>query len=175
MGMFLLICLQLHLKFVQTEVPSHLCCSDPSWLYHIYQDTRVNIQEVVLVIAEARLEARQFKVIKRNKHDFENFITFLGPVLNLLCTMDISDDRITFLLSWSVPWNLHIFNIQMMSYSIVLQDVVSGREISKSVEGLQNITITEAFEHGKVYRAWVSCVSTNVRNFFYAVEMCSKT
>jgi len=30
----------------ETEVPPHHCCDDPSWLYHIYQDTWVTIPEI---------------------------------------------------------------------------------------------------------------------------------
>jgi protein O-mannose beta-1,4-N-acetylglucosaminyltransferase len=33
-------------------VPPHLCCSDPSWLYHIYQDTDVDLEAVVLLATD---------------------------------------------------------------------------------------------------------------------------
>lgn len=35
----------------QVEVPPHLCCEDPSWLYHIYQDTIVDIEEIVQLLS----------------------------------------------------------------------------------------------------------------------------
>ena len=34
------------------EVPQHLCCRDPSWLFRIYQDTVVNLDEVIALIEE---------------------------------------------------------------------------------------------------------------------------
>lgn len=38
----------------QTQVPAHLCCEDPSWLYHIYQDTIVDVEEVLLLLEPVR-------------------------------------------------------------------------------------------------------------------------
>lgn len=45
----------------QTEVPGHLCCEDPSWLYHIFQDTRVNVPEVLALIHSALEESERLK------------------------------------------------------------------------------------------------------------------
>lgn len=42
-----------------TTIEPHLCCSNPYWLYRIYQDTRVNMGEVVGLIREAAVEALQ--------------------------------------------------------------------------------------------------------------------
>ena len=35
------------------EVPRHLCCRDPEWLYRIYQDTIVDVQNVASLIKSA--------------------------------------------------------------------------------------------------------------------------
>lgn len=37
----------------QEAVPPHQCCMDPSWLYHIYQDTLVDIDEVLALAEQA--------------------------------------------------------------------------------------------------------------------------
>ena len=34
----------------ETEVKPHLCCEDPSWLYHIYQDTVVDVEAVIQLL-----------------------------------------------------------------------------------------------------------------------------
>jgi protein O-mannose beta-1,4-N-acetylglucosaminyltransferase len=34
-------------------IPIHLCCSNPYWLYRIFQDTRINLDEVVSLIWDA--------------------------------------------------------------------------------------------------------------------------
>ena len=36
----------------QTQVPPHLCCEDESWLYHIYQDTIVNVEEILSLLEQ---------------------------------------------------------------------------------------------------------------------------
>lgn len=36
-----------------TTIEPHLCCSDPYWLFRIYQDTRVEVQEVVDLFTRA--------------------------------------------------------------------------------------------------------------------------
>lgn len=49
----------------QTEVPDHLCCEDPSWLYHIFQDTVLNIPQVLDVIRSAVQEAKKYMLEKQ--------------------------------------------------------------------------------------------------------------
>jgi len=34
---------------VKSPVTPHLCCSDPKWLYRIYQDTRVDVEAIVTI------------------------------------------------------------------------------------------------------------------------------
>jgi protein O-mannose beta-1,4-N-acetylglucosaminyltransferase len=47
-------------KVLSTKtVPEHLCCSNPYWLYRIYQDTRVNIKEVLNIIDDGLQFSRQ--------------------------------------------------------------------------------------------------------------------
>lgn len=42
-----------------TTIKPHLCCSDPHWLYRIYQDTRVDVDQVSALIKEAIEKAYQ--------------------------------------------------------------------------------------------------------------------
>ena len=49
----------------QTEVPDHLCCEDPSWLYHIYQDTEVDVGTVVAMTTTALIQASFIQDEKR--------------------------------------------------------------------------------------------------------------
>ncbi|GFS23905.1 protein O-linked-mannose beta-1,4-N-acetylglucosaminyltransferase 2 [Elysia marginata] len=46
----------------QTDVPEHLCCEDPSWLYHIYQDTQVDVDAVVAMTTIALTQTASVKV-----------------------------------------------------------------------------------------------------------------
>lgn len=44
-------------------VPKHLCCSDPYWLFRIYQDTIADLKELFQLMAEAVLEASDKYVV----------------------------------------------------------------------------------------------------------------
>ncbi len=40
-------------------VPEHLCCTSPYWLYRIYQDTRINVKEVLDIIDDGLKFSRE--------------------------------------------------------------------------------------------------------------------
>lgn len=42
------------------SVSLHLCCSDASWLYRIYQDTIVDKDEMLLIITDALDESKNY-------------------------------------------------------------------------------------------------------------------
>ncbi|KAJ3333500.1 Protein O-linked-mannose beta-1,4-N-acetylglucosaminyltransferase 2, partial [Kappamyces sp. JEL0680] len=60
-----------------TTVPRHKCCSSPYWLYRIYQDTKVNIPEVISTINDGLVESRT-KVLPR-LHDVSPRNAVLPP------------------------------------------------------------------------------------------------
>lgn len=85
-------------------VPPHLCCADPSWLYHIYQDTRVNITELVDLIDEGLKDG-----LKQLETDVVSWVTLRpGPVETVRCRTMASPENPAELdlhISWSQPWN----------------------------------------------------------------------
>jgi protein O-mannose beta-1,4-N-acetylglucosaminyltransferase len=40
-------------------VPSHTCCTNPYWLFRIYQDTKVDVDEVKALVVESLAESRK--------------------------------------------------------------------------------------------------------------------
>jgi protein O-mannose beta-1,4-N-acetylglucosaminyltransferase len=47
-------------KIIKTHtVPEHTCCTNPYWLFRIYQDTKVNVGEVSTLIDEALNESKE--------------------------------------------------------------------------------------------------------------------
>lgn len=66
-------------KILSTKtVPEHLCCTSPYWLYRIYQDTRVNIPEVISILDDALKDSRN-SILKKlyEKNYFE--ASFIKP------------------------------------------------------------------------------------------------
>jgi protein O-mannose beta-1,4-N-acetylglucosaminyltransferase len=74
-------------KIIQTRtVPKHLCCTDPYWLFRIYQDTNVTVPEVEKLISNAlaesatkRLSGRDFGVYKFFHESLTNLRSKYSP------------------------------------------------------------------------------------------------
>ncbi|XP_033755636.1 protein O-linked-mannose beta-1,4-N-acetylglucosaminyltransferase 2-like [Pecten maximus] len=113
----------------ETEVPDHLCCSDPSWLYHIYQDTEVDIPAITRLITEAI-----------NKSFTSNQLhIFPAKVSNIWCNKQETDithknvkqlgnvekGSVVFKIKWEPPQNLDNLDFQKLHYEVrVVQDGV---------------------------------------------------
>lgn len=98
-------------------VPEHLCCSNPYWLYRIYQDTKVNIDELFLVIDSALPEALQ-KAKEAGGgvggSDNDGRLFFRAPVVeDVQAAVTVDDSNIMngggqefgIEINWPLPWN----------------------------------------------------------------------
>ncbi|KAH3768722.1 protein O-linked-mannose beta-1,4-N-acetylglucosaminyltransferase 2-like [Dreissena polymorpha] len=107
----------------QKEVPLHLCCSDPSWLYHIYQDTVTDINQVLAVLME---------ILSNSKLETEqNFIkpaVYPSKIINVSCvyTCRKGADLCNVSLTWETPWILEYVLYSDLQYDIILQDGQTG-------------------------------------------------
>ena len=160
------------LPFPQMEVPSHLCCEDPSWLYHIFQDTYVHIAQVLALISSALEEASRFQVGSDRSSPKSKLP---GPVQDLRCVPEHSPGgRSGLVLDWLPPWNAELFQGGSLSYSILLQEVASGKVSPViSVGRAVNYSVREGLRAGTDYRAWVRCAVDGSLGPFAAVELCS--
>lgn len=77
-------------------VAKHLCCSDPAWLYRIYQDTVVDIPSLLDVLLDKTMPKTS------NSH----LELYPGTVRHLSC----SPSNGGFWISWEPPWNLEVIN-----------------------------------------------------------------
>jgi len=84
-------------KILNTKtVPKHTCCEDPYWLFRIYQDTTVHLEEILKLTEEAINEAEEkvkapvFRDIKVPKID------------GLKC---VGSSSSTIHIAWNSPWN----------------------------------------------------------------------
>lgn len=95
-------------------VPEHLCCSNPYWLYRIYQDTKVNIDELFLVIDSALPEALQKAKEAGGGGDSDGRLFFRAPVVeDVQAAVTVDDSNIMdgggqefgVEINWPLPWN----------------------------------------------------------------------
>lgn len=91
-------------------VPPHLCCSDPAWLYRIYQDTRVDIPSLLFTINGALKEA--LAAIDTDPH---TLVTIRPAVIdNVQCFVQVppntpqpftNNTKLDLEIRWDSPWN----------------------------------------------------------------------
>ena len=77
-------------------VTSHHCCSDPFWLFRIYQDTKVHVEELMDKIDME---------LKRPLIEESSIQIKPAPIENEVCTPGTQGMDPALELKWSSPWN----------------------------------------------------------------------
>ncbi|KAJ1552170.1 Protein O-linked-mannose beta-1,4-N-acetylglucosaminyltransferase 2, partial [Cladochytrium tenue] len=62
-------------------VPPHLCCTNPYWLYRIYQDTHVDADEVTALVSGGLAESRRLLYDLRYHREPEEAAAVLAPLV----------------------------------------------------------------------------------------------
>ncbi|KAI9361654.1 hypothetical protein DFJ73DRAFT_30299 [Zopfochytrium polystomum] len=87
-------------------VPTHLCCTNPYWLYRIYQDTHVSIPEVKAILADALEESR--RLLFRLRHVSPEEAVVLPPLIivdDIVCLGGETREPGTLWIRWNGPWS----------------------------------------------------------------------
>ena len=154
----------------QTEVPPHLCCTDPSWLYHIYQDTVVDIIEVISLI-ESSLE-------ESDKYFHQSDISFHPTqVKNVSCALSknisSSDESTTWQLSvsWDIPWTVVLFDTDDVQYEMLVQDMADKSKVKSYIVDKPPLILDLVEESS--YFVWIKCVlNTTLNGPFSDASQC---
>ncbi|KAK9396439.1 protein O-linked-mannose beta-C4-N-acetylglucosaminyltransferase 2 [Crotalus adamanteus] len=97
------------------EVPRHLCCRNPEWLFRIYQDTKINIASLIQVIRQT------VKTKPGPKKQKWTSGLYPGKVRDAKCQASVqgtSEAKLS--VSWQIPWNLKYLKPPNARYSGVL-------------------------------------------------------
>ncbi|XP_045193242.2 protein O-linked-mannose beta-1,4-N-acetylglucosaminyltransferase 2-like [Mercenaria mercenaria] len=148
----------------QTEVLPHLCCDDPSWLYHIYQDTFVNTSEISTLVKEALSESRSKSEAENNT----GLTLHPSRVQNVSCNISHTDTSgkrtqggmVTdpLKLKWNIPWTTFYMELESLHYEILLQNLNTDSILS--FKSRINKLAVEADCSGQCY-VWVRAVINN--------------
>ena len=119
-------------------VPPHPCCSDPYWLFRIYQDTTVDINELVTLIKDeampervALLEKLSPPTAKSSKGDLE---IKPAPLEKPKCRMVESESSPTLLVTWNPPWNMGKAASRLLSnYEVWIHETYKGHLVKKNL------------------------------------------
>ena len=151
----------------QSEVPLHLCCDNASWLYHIYQDTIVDVKEVANLCKSAFTEAKNIKVNLK----YHNLV--LGSVTNLTCyTSQCLNGKSSLNLRWKKPWNTPYLQIREFYYYVLVQQIGSSSPVSYGAK-LENFVVSKDIQCHTQYDVWVRLLEDgNTRKGPFQYVMC---
>lgn len=156
----------------QIEVPEHLCCSDPSWLYHIYQDTHVNVTAVASLIVDALQTQAQVHVdidLQANTPTFPTSVPDVpGSVENLKCTKNDIDFPLeaktkvipSHTVSWTPHWGLRYYpSIHSLRYEVIAQEQdLQESDVSVHSIDVLSYSLFSKSSALKSYHVWVTVI-----------------
>ncbi|XP_022082194.1 protein O-linked-mannose beta-1,4-N-acetylglucosaminyltransferase 2-like isoform X2 [Acanthaster planci] len=140
------------------EVARHICCSNPEWLFRIYQDTVVDIPSILELLSVGLRECQQLRTEQVH-----------GPSLFPSKVGSISCKRQQGLhLSWKQPWNTEYMNDSEFTYEIWVQDQ-DRQDYKAYILQVSEFTFSEGFEESKSYRVWIRCLIGRIQGPFSSV------
>ena len=149
----------------QTEVPPHICCSDPSWLYHIYQDTLVDVPEVTSLIQSsiAKLDHLQ---LNENKWQYLSESFSPSKVKHVACKIlhqSASDLQYHLHIQFDLPWTLSLTEAgtRDVSFEILIQDI-STKEGAFYTHKVTEDSATITVHRDGNFVVWVRCITDSV-------------
>lgn len=137
------------------DIPPHLCCSDPRWLFRIYQDTYVDPVSFEKTI---RQTLNDISKMQSQERMFGRLIA-PGPVINLKCSS--TNTQVT--ISWDYPWNCKYAEKRgEIFFTVLIREKGTDSALSfKRWETIFNFTNAKAR-----LDVWVSCTMAEVRGPF---------
>lgn len=85
-------------------VPPHLCCSNPVWLFRIYQDTKVHIEEVMDLIDDGLQDCAKMANVDPGDYVYIRPAS-IEHVYSKVENNTKKADQLDLHLSWTKPWN----------------------------------------------------------------------
>ncbi|XP_066290211.1 protein O-linked-mannose beta-1,4-N-acetylglucosaminyltransferase 2-like isoform X2 [Branchiostoma lanceolatum] len=155
------------------EVPRHLCCRNPEWLFRIYQDTVVDIPSFLKTVHTAFEDAETNKQ-STCQDEFKKM--YPGQVVDLTCqTVQSSDGHVGLQLSWQPPWNLPYLDAKDTKYEVWIQEQGKASYMPWILPFTSHV-FSERIGAGLDYNVWVRCIvdDTVVGPFADAVQCSTK-
>ena len=144
------------------EVPLHLCCRNPEWLFRIYQDTVVDTDAVIQLIRNG------LAVISLSNGDpppaekSRNKNVFPSRVQNISCKSNSGDGITSLLLSWGAPTNLNFIDFQTIKYELWLQEAGSDDYLAYMLTKTSHEFRDEGLKRDSVYNVWIRSIVNDV-------------
>ena len=149
------------------EVPSHLCCSNPYWLFRIYQDTIVDIQSLSSVI---ELTENKQKKLSRQvpAHDYK---LYPSKVVHVTCQPPAEGTEPTLWLSWKPPINVSFLETEDIKYEVWIQQAGQDDYVAYILD-MTDYIFKENLVKNTHYNVWVRCIINERPGPFGNVTRC---
>jgi protein O-mannose beta-1,4-N-acetylglucosaminyltransferase len=168
------------------EIATHLCCSDPAWLFRINQDTVVNLDEILQLINSGLQDRQKYmdqsiSVNLNNQKDQMNsrYMKYPSEIQNIHCNCSCTKNNQNsehcsprFHCQWNYPWNLKYIEDKASSISYEVWIQMVGEENYKSyiLSGTE-ISLTEGFHADSEYYVWIRAM-INEANGPFTFKTC---
>ncbi|NWY00150.1 PMGT2 acetylglucosaminyltransferase, partial [Nothoprocta ornata] len=151
-----------------TEVPRHLCCRNPEWLFRAYQDTKVDIPSLIHVIRQA---VKSKPGPKRLKWPGS---LYPGKVRDAKCQASVQGtSEAKLAVSWQIPWNLRYLKVREVKYEVWIQEQGENTYMPYILSH-QNHTFSENIKPFTIYLVWIRCIfNKTLLGPFADVLLCS--
>lgn len=150
------------------EIPSHLCCSNPYWLYRIYQDTFVDIQSLLLVIESAE---NKRKMLSLKEESSLNDKLYPSKVINITCQIPPKEHQPALWLSWKPPVNSPFLTTGDVKYEVWIQEVGSDGYVAFILD-MTDYMFKDHLKRNTQYNVWVRCIVDEIQGPFGKVAEC---
>ena len=145
----------------QIEVPLHSCCSDPSFLFHINQDTIVDVEKVSEITLDALTESQQ-----KDKTDRKS-VSFSEPSVVKQLHCSCIDNKLS--LSWERPWNIDFVNDDVIHYKIGIQSRMLKTYKVYVVNGY-SYTLEDEIDCFDTYDIWINAEKNGIQGVVKYIE-----
>uniref|UniRef100_UPI00358DEC48 protein O-linked-mannose beta-1,4-N-acetylglucosaminyltransferase 2 isoform X1 n=1 Tax=Myxine glutinosa TaxID=7769 RepID=UPI00358DEC48 len=135
------------------EVPLHLCCRHPEWLYRIYQDTRVDIASFLATMRQVIPD----KLTAPGQVPVTPVFPSRVRVPRCKSAVDPISAEAHIMVTWQPPWNLDFLEPQEVQYEVWIQEE-GENTYSPYILSALNHTFAENIHPGTSYHVWIRCL-----------------
>lgn len=150
------------------EIPKHLCCDDPYWLFRIYQDTHVDIDSFTPVMQKALNGRKTF-----SESIFKNIKIYPGKIKHMACSGLQTTDGPAVFVSWQSPWNFHFFNTGEIEFEVWLQSQSDDQYMAYILYNVTQHTFIRNIKHRTSYNIWIRGILNGNTGPFSDVCTCT--
>lgn len=133
------------------DVPKQLCCDEPYWLFRMYQDTLVDLNNLLPTLAKAVDDISANTTAPADECTLQP-----GFVMDLKCERKGGKEVETIRIQWRMPWNVALMQCsqQRLAYEVLIQELPSVS--AKSWTVLQSQLSFESKTNQRHY-VWIRC------------------